>query len=277
MGKKVAPTKKSVADKKPKAAQAEPEVADSIMIAQKKANDIKIKQHISAMNAKVLQEVDLKQVVSAAKALKAFAKQQSEKLAEKSLLTDEDQTVHVTFTMTQVPTNPSPKPQMIKVEHPFLTEEQRSRVCVIVKDPVRAFKDQIQSLNIPCIAKVLGYDKLRRNFHQFKDKRALLKDYDAFLADIRVYKMLPELLGKEFYGKKKYPCPIKVHGFDSPKELEKQLNEAAAATFFALGNGPNYSVRVGKTFQKEKDIGKNTLECLGQAIAYATVHDQIDF
>jgi len=89
--------------------------------------------------------------------------------------------------------------------------------------------------------------------------------------------MLPELMGKEFYGKKKYPCPIKVHGFDSPKELEKQLNDAAASTFFALGNGPNYSVRVGKTFQKEKDIGKNTLDCLGQAIAYATVHDEIDF
>jgi len=144
MGKKVAQTKKSVADKKPKAAaqaDAEPAQDHSIMVAQKMANDIKIKQHISAMNAKVIQKVDLKQVVSAAKALKAFAKKQSEALAEKSLLTDEDQTVHVTFTMTQVPTNPSPKPQMIKVDHPFLTEEQRSRVCVIVKDPVRAFKD----------------------------------------------------------------------------------------------------------------------------------------
>ena len=70
---------------------------------------------------------------------------------------------------------------------------------MIVKDPARAFKDQIQDLDIPCIAKVIGFDKLKRNFKQFKDKRQLLKDYDAFLADLRVYKMLPELLGKEFY------------------------------------------------------------------------------
>jgi Ribosomal protein L1p/L10e family len=47
----------------------------------------------------------------------------------------------------------------------------------------------------------------------------LLQDYDLFLADLRVYKMLPEALGKEFYAKKKYPCPLKLHGFADPKDL----------------------------------------------------------
>lgn len=219
----------------------------------------------------------MKQVVLAAKALKDFAKKQAEVRERTTILTDEDQTVHVTFTMTQVPTNPSPKPQLLTIDHPYMTEEQRSRICVIVKDPARAFKDQIQSLNIPTIAKVIGLDKLKRNFHQFKDKRTLCKDYDGFLADLRVYKMLPELMGKEFYQKKKYPCPVKVHGFENPKDLEKQLNRAASATFFTLGNGPNYSVRVGKTFQAPKEIAQNTMQALGQAIAYATVHDEIDF
>ncbi len=53
-----------------------------------------------------------------------------------------------------------------------------------------------------------------------------------FLSDIRVYKMLPELLGKEFYQKKKYPCPLKLHGFEDSKELQKTLNAAAKATYF---------------------------------------------
>ena len=109
---------------------------------------------------------------------------------------------------------------MISIDHPFLSEAQNSRVCIIVKDPARAFKDQIQKMKIPCIAKVIGFDKLKRNFRQYKDKRNLLKEYDAFLADIRVYKMLPELMGKEFYEKKKYPCPVKMHGFESSKALE---------------------------------------------------------
>jgi len=76
-------------------------------------------------------------------------------------------------------------------------------------------------LNIPCVAEVIGFDRLKRDFHQFKDKRQLTRDYDLFLADIRIYKMLPDMLGKEFYQKKAYPCPIKVHGFKSGKDLEK--------------------------------------------------------
>jgi ribosome biogenesis protein UTP30 len=74
-------------------------------------------------------------------------------------------------------------------------------------------------MDIKCIAEVIGFDRLKRDFRQFKDKRQLQRDYDVFLADIRIYKMLPELLGKEFYSKKAFPCPIKVHGFESPKGL----------------------------------------------------------
>ena len=79
----------------------------------KKANDLKIKKQLKAMAATVTERVDLKQVVLAAKALKAFAKKQAESAADRALLTDEDQTITVNFTLTQVPQNPSPKPQMI--------------------------------------------------------------------------------------------------------------------------------------------------------------------
>ena len=129
---------------------------------------------------------------------------------------------------------------------------------------------------MPCIAKVLGYDKLKREFKQYKDKRSLLKEYDLFLADLRVYKMLPECLGKEFYAHKKFPCPIKVHGF-AGKELEAQLNKSVATTTFMMGNGPNYSIRVGKTFQDAKDVAENVLASLKHAIAVMGVHDDIEF
>lgn len=92
---------------------------------------------------------------------------------------------------------------------------------MFVKDPEADFKEQISDLNIPCIAEVIGFDRLRREFHEFKDKKKLLRDFDVFLADIRIYKMLPECLGREFYQKKMFPCPIKVHGFGSSKDLEK--------------------------------------------------------
>lgn len=77
----------------------------------------------------------------------------------------------------------------------------------------------MESLAIPQIAKVMGFDKLKRKFKQFKDKRSLLKQFDGFLADIRIYKMLPECLGKEFYDRKKFPCPVKLHGLSEPAQL----------------------------------------------------------
>ena len=83
-----------------------------------------------------------------------------------------------------------------------------------------------------------------------------MADFDGFMADLRVYKMLPEILGKNFYSKKQYPAPIKLHGF-SDQELQKQLNSAASKVCFMPGNGPNYSVRVGSIQMDEKDIVKN--------------------
>lgn len=81
-----------------------------------------------------------------------------------------------------------------------------------------------------------------------------MADYDLFLADLRVYKMLPEALGKEFYAKKRYPCPLKLHGFTDAKDLEMQLNNAAKATYFMQGNGPNYSMRIGRTSQEADNL-----------------------
>lgn len=182
-------------------------------------NQKTMEKAIAKMESKIKQSVDPKQVLSAVKALQKHFKAQREKKS-KSLLEDTDAFVHLGFTMTKVPTTPTPRPMQVSVPHPFNSEVNDTRVCVIVKDPESAFREEISSLNIPCIAEVIGFDRLKRDFKQYKDKRQLFKDYDLFLADIRIYKMLPELLGKEFYSKKAFPCPIKLHGFDKPEHLQ---------------------------------------------------------
>jgi ribosome biogenesis protein UTP30 len=194
-------------------------------------------------------------------------------------LEDEEQFFQVVFTLTQVPTRPTPRPLEIKVPHPFQGEakEHGTRVCVFSKDPARSLKDQLAALKVPCIAKVIGVSKLKKNFKQYKDKRKLLADYDLFLSDLRVYKMLPELLGKEFYSKKKYPCPLKLHGFTDAKELQKQLNQAAKATYFIQGNGPNYSFRVGRSSQEANSVAENIEQSLPYALGYVANNDDIKF
>ena len=72
----------------------------------------------------------------------------------------------------------SPKPFKIDLKTPIYNKDVMSRVCLIVKDPARDFKDKIDGLSLPCLAKVIGVDKLKREHKQFKDKKQLLKDYD---------------------------------------------------------------------------------------------------
>ena len=197
-----------------KAAVAEPvaAVADaSETIARKKENAKLLEKQMKHITAKVLASLDLKQTTKAVVALQALKKRTFAK--SKGLLDSAESQITLSFTMTALPNKPSQRPQLIKIPHPYLSKEENSRVCVFVKDPARAFKDQIEELDIPCIAKVIGFDKLKRNFKQYKDKRLLVKDYDLFLSDLRIYKMLPEVLGKEFYQTKKYPAPIKIHDF----------------------------------------------------------------
>jgi hypothetical protein len=89
--------------------------------------------------------------------------------------------------------------------------------------------------------------------------------------------MLPELLGKDFYSKKSFPCPIKVHGLGSNEELAAQLNSASESAYFMAGNGPNYSLRIGRVSQDSKDIAKNVESALGQALGYVTCWDNLGF
>jgi len=53
------------------------------------------------------------------------------------------------------------------VPHPFNSAEFDTRVCIFVKDPEEDFRSQISALNLPCIAEVIGFDRLKRDFKQY--------------------------------------------------------------------------------------------------------------
>lgn len=134
---------------------------------------------------------------------------------KKKLLSDDDDTfIQLSFTLTKLPMQASPKPIQVELPKAIFGPDYNTRACLFVRDPETDIKSQLENSDVPCLAQVVGYDRLNREFRQFKDKRALLNDFDLFFSDIRIYQMLPEKLGKQFYRKKLYPCPIKLHGLD---------------------------------------------------------------
>jgi hypothetical protein len=96
---------------------------------------------ISNMENKAAQSLDGKQVVTAVKALQKWFKANKEKGAKKNLLQEEDSFVNISFTLTQVPTKPTPRPMQILLPKTFNSEENNTRVCIIVKDPESDFRE----------------------------------------------------------------------------------------------------------------------------------------
>ena len=148
--------------KEKKAAVVEETVDESALVMLKKENAKVLEKSVREVQQAVNESFDLKQVATAAKALQKHEKEQSK--ASKSLLKDENAAVHLCFTMSKVPKKHSPKPVQIKLEKPFNTEKNLTRVCLFVKDPETDMKAKLDSLNLPCIADAIGYDKLKNEY-----------------------------------------------------------------------------------------------------------------
>ena len=94
-------------------------------------------------------------------------------------------------------------------------------VCLIVKDLQKGltvdhepsanhFKELLADKGVgpDLVSTVLPLRELKVEYKQFETKTALCHRFDAFLADDRIIKFVPQFLGKAFYKRKKFPIPV---------------------------------------------------------------------
>jgi len=105
------------------------------------------------------------------------------------------------------------------------------------------------------VAKVLGISKLRANYKPYEAKRKLCASYDLFVADERVLGVLPKMLGKTFFQKKRHPLPVDL----TKKDWAAQIRRAADATYLYLNGGSSLNVRVGLTSFEADAVVENVM------------------
>jgi len=105
------------------------------------------------------------------------------------------------------------------------------------------------------VAKVIGLSKLKTDFVPHEAKRRLCASYDLFLADERILPLLPPLLGKTFFKKKKHPIPVDLEG--PKRDWAAAIRRATAATYLYLGDGACSAVRVGRSGQAAEAVAAN--------------------
>lgn len=191
-----------------------------------------------------MSQIDQKQVSKAVKALMKYLSKQKESKPEttKSLLPESDgDYILLTITTKTMPDKTSVKPIPILLKHSIIPDN--AEICLITKDPQREFKDLVASKGLEkSITKVIGVSKLKAKFKPFEAKRQLCSSFDLFLADERVLPLLPGVLGKAFFNKKKQPIPINLQKSD---KLDIQLKQILNSTFLHLSKGVSLTVKIG--------------------------------
>ena len=163
--------------------------------------------------------LDSTQASNAIKALYAWLKKEQKKggKSKKNLFegadSGADDFLHLTVSLKKTKPARKDKPVRVKVSHP-LYDLDEVESCLIVKDLAgegkKAAKAKIKDSNILGVTKVLRVSNLKKKFATHEQKRQLCRDYTLFLADTRILPLLPKLLGKTFFKKKKQPVPVEL-------------------------------------------------------------------
>ncbi|KAG8813566.1 hypothetical protein FRC17_001497 [Serendipita sp. 399] len=198
--------------------------------------------------------VSTAQVQKAIKSLLSYSAKKKKETQEagKTLFADEDENVWLVVTTKTMSPSLSFKPQRIPIAHPIV-DPRKDPVCLITKDPQREYKDLLEKHNVKFISRVVGITKLKGKFSPYDARRELAREYGLFLADERVVPLLPNLLGKVFFKKKKQPIPVNLQRAN----LKAELEAAISSTYLHQNAGTCTSIKIGHTGMDASKIIQN--------------------
>ena len=178
------------------------------------------------------------------------------------LLTDDHQFININIEVNKLPELETLRVVSIPIPFPIYSKAFNSRVFLIVKDPQRDMKERLDQAGVSHlpISKVCAISKISKNYNQFKDRRELLRQFDLFVADVRVVNMLPERLGKYFFEKKKIPALVNLD-----ENVKESLESVISSTFLVSAKGPVFNIKVARASMPISEITAN-LEAVVKAI-----------
>ena len=175
----------------------------------------------------------------------------------KSNLFEEDTFITLLVTLRRTPDSGKNKPIRLKVPHSlYNSEEGDYQMCLFVKDrDASKLKKRFEATPVTGLTQVIGLQKLRTDYQQYKAKRKLCSSYDLFLCDAAILPMMTKALGKEFFKKKKQPVPVRLE----VNNLKKEIERARDATYMYVGFGTALGIRSARMSFEESEIVENIM------------------
>lgn len=165
--------------------------------------------------------LDRSQVKKAVQALQAFLKTKG---TGESLFLDETQKISILFTLWKIPK----EPQTIRIPLPHGQRSDTDEICLFTRDEPsmtseqtqRFYKKLLQERGVRNI-EIIPYKVLKTEYKPYQAKRRLLENFDLFISDDRVRRLLPTHLGKHFYLSKKEPLPVNLTSKHLARDIER--------------------------------------------------------
>ncbi|MCL7045922.1 hypothetical protein MKW94_029144 [Papaver nudicaule] len=189
-------------------------------------------------------------------ALKKWNKTRSKD--EKPQLIEQDEFLYLVLTLKKIPANGRTNPYKIPLAHSLHPSDSSEEHCLIIDDRSKSTltsefaKNKIKEKDIP-ISKVLKLSKLKTDYRAFEAKRKLCDSYDFFFADKRIIPLLPKLLGKQFYKKKKIPVPVDL----THQNWKEQIENSCRSALFYLRTGTCSVIKIARISMENDEIIEN--------------------
>jgi ribosome biogenesis protein UTP30 len=195
------------------------------------------------------------------KAVLALHKFHSTRPVRKRRLIEENPLVSLIIGLKKTP-NRSFKPHRILIPHSLYPPEE-TELCLFSRTDKKTAKELLQRKGVTTINKVIPLDKLKTDYKSFESKKHLSAYYDVYLADRRIYHLLPRHLGKSFFIKKRFPFPVDVQ----KQDLSREIAIARDSTYLHLGLGSCVAVPIGRIGYPVEHIVANIMRGMAGVIS----------
>ncbi|XP_034049069.1 ribosomal L1 domain-containing protein 1 [Thalassophryne amazonica] len=209
--------------------------------------------------------IDGSQVKKAVQALQAFLKSKS---SSESLLLSDNEPISLLFTLWKIPK----QPQFIRIPLPHSQRQATDEVCLFTRDEPNMTPDQTQRFykklleerGVKSITEIIPYKVLKTEYKPYEAKRRLLGNFDKFLSDSHIRRLLPSHLGKHFYERKKEPQCVNLQS----KHLARDIERILQGTSLKVSNrGSCCMARVGHSGMTADEVTDNVVEAVKMVVA----------
>ncbi|KAF7815738.1 ribosomal L1 domain-containing protein 1-like [Senna tora] len=214
----------------------------------------------AAASSIAVERVSPKTVQQAVNSLLKWRNSKSQ-IEKPKLFDQDDEFFYLILTLKKIPPKARVKPHKVLLPNSLAFEFSENLLIIddgpksnLTKEDVQK---KIKAENIP-VSKVLKLSKLKANYRPFEAKRKLCDSYTMFFSDKKVIPLLPRLLGKHFFKKKKIPVPLDL----THKNWKEQIEKANSSALLFLRTGTCCVVKVAKVSMEEDEIVANVVAAI---------------